>query len=248
MSSSLAELNEVALKCRPSVKHLTSADTFLQKAGIKPECHLVKSQHAAQAISDFAQSQNVDAIVMESQGYGHMTGALLGSVARDLLKDNTIPLMIIREAAVPAPNEPLRIGICVDGSAMSLAAARFVAEHPEFVGTDAVIHLIYVSDDFDDLVDIGHAGANASVANKQKQQFVTSIEPVKAILKGFKVLDTPLTGKAGEAIADYAQKENLDMVVMGSCSYQHPAYFLFGSTCDKVARLCKVPLMIIRRE
>ena len=50
----------------------------------------------------YADSHDVDLIVVGSRGHGAIAGALLGSVSRGILAESQRPVLIVRAAAVPA--------------------------------------------------------------------------------------------------------------------------------------------------
>lgn len=54
-----------------------------------------------------------------------------------------------------------------------------------------------------------------------------------------------LTGRADEQIIEYANSENIDLIVIathGSSGFEH---FLFGSTTEKVIRKTKCPILVV---
>lgn len=51
----------------------------------------------------YADSHDVDLIVVGSRGHGAIAGALLGSVSRGILSESKRPVLIVRAAVVPAP-------------------------------------------------------------------------------------------------------------------------------------------------
>lgn len=51
----------------------------------------------------YADSHDVDLIVVGSRGHGAIAGALLGSVSRGVLRESKRPVLIVRAAAVAAP-------------------------------------------------------------------------------------------------------------------------------------------------
>ncbi len=51
----------------------------------------------------YADSHDVDLIVVGSRGHGAIAGALLDSVSRGVLGESKRPILIVREAAVTAP-------------------------------------------------------------------------------------------------------------------------------------------------
>lgn len=50
----------------------------------------------------------------------------------------------------------------------------------------------------------------------------------------------------GDVIAEHAEEENYDMIVMGSHGYSSVSATLLGSVTMTVASECDVPLLIIR--
>lgn len=52
----------------------------------------------------YADSHDVDLIVVGSRGHGAIAGALLGSVSRGVLGESKRPVLIVRAAAVAAPD------------------------------------------------------------------------------------------------------------------------------------------------
>ena len=51
----------------------------------------------------YADSHDVDLIVVGSRGHGAIAGALLGSVSRGLLGESKRPILIVKAATVAAP-------------------------------------------------------------------------------------------------------------------------------------------------
>jgi nucleotide-binding universal stress UspA family protein len=56
-----------------------------------------------EAIVAFAESHDVDLIVVGSRGHGALAGALLGSVSRGIVAESRRPVLIVRAASVAAP-------------------------------------------------------------------------------------------------------------------------------------------------
>ena len=55
-----------------------------------------------------------------------------------------------------------------------------------------------------------------------------------------------LYGDVGDVIAEHAEEENYDMIVMGSHGYRFVSATMLGSVTMTVASECDVPLLIVR--
>ena len=76
----------------------------------------------------------------------------------------------------------------------------------------------------------------------------TIANEVESILTraGMNVSTKTLYGDVGDVIAEHAEEENYDMIVMGSHGYSSVSATLLGSVTMTVASECDVPLLIVR--
>jgi nucleotide-binding universal stress UspA family protein len=72
-------------------------------AGLVSECvgmnvsmETLESYHPAQAITDYAEKNGVDLIVIATHGYTGMKKMLLGSIALKVLHESNVPVLLIR--------------------------------------------------------------------------------------------------------------------------------------------------------
>jgi nucleotide-binding universal stress UspA family protein len=64
--------------------------------------------------------------------------------------------------------------------------------------------------------------------------------------KGVKVRTEVLLGSPAEQIVQYAEKNDVDLIVMASHGRSGPSRWAFGSVADKVSRASRVPILMIR--
>jgi len=69
----------------------------------------------------------------------------------------------------------------------------------------------------------------------------------KKYLEGINVQDFLDFNKPVEGIAEYAEKENADLIVMGSHGIGKTAGFFVGSNTEKVVRSSKVPVFVVKK-
>ena len=80
---------------------LDDAVELAEERGLDAATRLLSGNPAHEIVA-FADVVDADLIVIGSHGYGAITGALLGSVSRGVLKGTTRPVLIVREVARPA--------------------------------------------------------------------------------------------------------------------------------------------------
>lgn len=79
-----------------SQKYLADVESRLNSEGIKVKTESREGYRAAETISDYAQNNRVDLIVIASHGYTGMKRLMLGSVALEVLHESHVPVLLIR--------------------------------------------------------------------------------------------------------------------------------------------------------
>lgn len=194
-----------------------------------------------------------DLIVVGSHGRGALNSFLFGSVSNSILAKVDIPMLVIRDV-IPPDHDHIRIGLAVDGSEYSLLAAKFILSHRELFGPEAKFVLANVVPDFKSIAMPSRAGVALSVMTQseveeyQKSEFAKAVNPAKALFDeaGVPVETRCLCGEAGTEMAEFADSEELDVLVLGSHGYDNFEAAVLGSVATRIASTCKAPLLIIR--
>lgn len=123
-----------------------------------------------------------------------------------------------------------------DESDQSLRVQGFFTEHVDLFEQGTSFTLIHVQKSAEDEQANGFA-ETGTIANE-----------VESILTraGMNVSTKTLYGDVGDVIAEHAEEENYDMIVMGSHGYSSVSATLLGSVTMTVASECDVPLLIVR--
>jgi len=95
---------------------------------------------------------------------------------------------------------------------------------------------VYVRDDEEEIREAGREYGETVTGELAEQAASAGIDCVTAIKSG-----TP-----HEEIADYAEDENIDLIVIGT-GYRGKIGSLLGSTAERVVRTSKVPVTTIRQ-
>lgn len=206
-----------------------------------------------ETIIEAADRFDPDLIVVGHRGHGALRSFLFGSVSNSLLAATTRPILVLHDV-VPPDHDHIRVGLAVDGSEYSLAAARFIISHRELFGPQAKFVLAHVVPDFKAIAMPSRAGVpltvmtDAEVLAYQDEQFAQAVNPAKALFEeaGIPVETRRFCGEAGAKMAEFADSEELDILVLGSHGYDNFEAAVLGSVATRIASVTKAPLLIIR--
>ncbi|MHB8773059.1 MAG: universal stress protein [Syntrophales bacterium] len=79
-----------------SAKYLADVESQLGLEGIRAKTESLEGGRPAETISDYAQKNGMDLIVLATHGYTGLKKLMFGSVALTLLHDSRIPILLIR--------------------------------------------------------------------------------------------------------------------------------------------------------
>jgi nucleotide-binding universal stress UspA family protein len=82
-----------------SEKYLAGVQARLSSEGINVKTETIESNGPSHTITDYAQKNGVDLIVIATHGYTGMKKMLLGSVALKVLHESNVPVLLIRPDA-----------------------------------------------------------------------------------------------------------------------------------------------------
>ena len=82
-----------------SKKYLARVKSRLSSEGIKVKTESIESNGPSHTITDYAQKNSVDLIVIATHGYTGMKKMMLGSTALKVLHESNIPVLLIRPEA-----------------------------------------------------------------------------------------------------------------------------------------------------
>lgn len=137
-----------------------------------------------------------------------------------------------------------KILLAADGSDHSVRAAKKAAELAKLSGRDAEITVVYVIDGQTSKVDVLHNPDRTVVEEKRRLR----LHPVTSLFNSedlnFKL--EKLLGEPGPAIVEYANKNEFDVVVVGSRGLNGLQEMVLGSVSHKVAKRVKAPVMIVK--
>jgi nucleotide-binding universal stress UspA family protein len=211
-------------------------------------------------LQEHAAAVKADLVVMTTHGRGPFSRFWLGSVADQLVRRSTVPLLLVRppeEAeAAPSPNGATlfrHVLIPLDGSPL----AEQVLEPAVSLGwlSDADFTLLRVvtppSAYGYDPAAVVIAGGDAAVLEQMQSEAWTYLERIAGPLRarGLTVETRVLIdAQPPRAILDLAGARNSDLVALATHGRGGLERLLLGSVADKLVRAAHVPVLVVRPQ
>ena len=79
--------------------YLGEMECRMASAGVKVQTKVLEAKRPANAITEYAQNNGTDLIVMSTHGYTGLKKLLLGCVAAEVLSQSPVPVLLIRPEA-----------------------------------------------------------------------------------------------------------------------------------------------------
>ncbi len=232
----------------PSVDHgeeplpaaMNAAATELRAAGLIVETRVLTGD-PADIIVQSAANGGADTIVMASQGRGAVGRLLHGSVADRVVREATVPVMVVRaEAAGPGPAAISRLVVPLDGSPLSAESLPVASSLAERLGLPiSLVRVVNVAELTPPAVGMGEAIPYQMYDETEAEMEQTAgeyLDDVASNLRGqgITVQATVLSGSPAAAIIDATQPG--DIVVL--CSHERSGVlrWLMGSVAEQLVR------------
>lgn len=212
------------------------------KDGVSVDMHIERGS-AGSVIPIFAESANVDLVLLGAHGSGFLQRMLLGSTASRLLRKSKCPVLIVKQEAHKAYKRAL---VAVDfspGSETAIRIAREVAPNADLV----LLHIFEVP--FEGKMQ--YAGVSDEVihqyrieartrATRQLQELAQSAGLPSGDYSGLVV-----HGDATRNIIEHEEKYRCDLIVMGKHGTHVTEELLLGSVTKRVLAESRSDVLVV---
>ena len=138
-----------------------------------------------------------------------------------------------------------KILIPVDGSEQALKAVKYASTMLKN-GTEGQLHLLNVQEHLD--------GKVQAYRSLEEIRAIEAAHAEQALINARKVLEeaavpyvaSKRVGPVAKSIANYAQEEHCDCIIIGTHGRGALANLLLGSVMNKVVHMVKVPVTVVR--
>jgi nucleotide-binding universal stress UspA family protein len=141
----------------------------------------------------------------------------------------------------------MKILLAADGSDHTRRAAQHLVKHIQWYGKRPEVHVLTVHAPIPYARAAAVAGADA-VRNYHQEECEAALEVAGEVLRaaGVDYQSSWVAGEPGDEIAGYAQKNAIDLIVMGSHGHGQLRNLALGSVGDAVLRASKCPVMVVK--
>ena len=210
--------------------------------GVRAATRVLAGQ-SAPALAAYADSHEIDLVVMTTHGRGGISRFWLGSVADQLLRRTAVPVLLLRPQESTIPPQFHCVLVALDGSAQSeeaiapaLTLARTTPGSRVILAQVIEPGLPLVGPEYQEMERRDAAGKLEHLAQRLRRHGIAATAQV-----------TTGAGIAAE-IHRLARREEVDLIVIGTHGARGVERLLLGSVADKVVRGATQPVLVVPRR
>jgi len=204
----------------------------------------------ADEILKLAAQKKADLIIMAGHGASGGNPKLLGNIATKILSASNRPVLLVRtkEPRNAKPDDLIKhILVPLDGSSMSEGSLKTVEPMAAAIGAEIVlfqaIEPVRYVPGFETMVPNVVLPSDDEI-KRSAAKYLNGVEkPLKQ--HGVKASSIVIADAPAEAIIDYADSGNIDLIAMTSHGFSGIKRWVFGSTTEKVLQAAVKPVLLI---
>ncbi|WP_436348790.1 universal stress protein [Natronorubrum sp. FCH18a] len=193
------------------------------------------------AIVDYAERKDVDLVVVGTHGRDGLERYVIGSVAERVVNTAPMPVLTVRatDDALTYPYESVLVP--TDGSDHAAVALQLGAE----VATrnDATLNLLSVLED-----QLLGSLTDGTDRESRAVDLLADAESMAADMDVVDIVTNVETGSIPREITSYADREGIDLIVMGTHGRTGLDERLLGSITERVLRTASVPVLTTNQQ
>lgn len=215
--------------------------------GLEVQSKLLQEVAAAPAILEYVQENNIDLVIMGTHGRRGVRRLLIGSVASEVVRKAPCPVLTIGEKPIPAGTDTILVP--VDFSKHSKMALRYANDLAEMFG--ATIDLLHVVEEKPYPAFYTKEEEKAKTYDQHPDIQEKAKNQLRALYSevGGASADTryhTVSGQPAHQIAEFADTNNSDLVVMSTHGRTGLKRMLIGSVTDKVVQQAPCPVFTVK--
>lgn len=209
-----------------------------------------QNREPVQEIANYGAAENFDLLVMGTHGRTGMAHLLMGSIAENLVRVASCPVLTVREHMEKEDVSPyLNILVPVDFSAHAEKALKYgIALAMNFEATLTVLHVLDVPVqpayyEIDESFLLQKQPGIEAMTHEALHHLVKKYAP-----KRLEYTAECIVGRAYAEIVNYASTHDSDLIVLGTHGLSSLQKFLLGSTAAKIVRHAPCPVLTVKEK
>lgn len=208
----------------------------LERPGVRIEQKVLRGS-PARAIAAEAVAFGADLIITGTRGRSRLTSLLIGSVAGEVVDRAPCPVLVARSTTLR------HVLLASDGSGVSTAASEIVARWPIFRATR--ITVLSVGADPAPAVRPTSGGPRDG-EERRDARGVAAAAASGLTANGMDAVAEVVAGDPAAAIVDFAQRQSVDLIVLGSRGHSGWKRTVLGSVARAVLSAAGTSVLIVR--
>lgn len=228
------------------------ASRIRAQAGLRITTEVLDDPIAA-AIVQYAQRTGTDLIVMTTHGRGPLSRLWLGSVADQVIRRATMPVLLIRPregAPDPVPERGQQVLVPLDGSSIGEAAVEPAAELAERLELGlTLVQVVLPPPLIGDAIAVyppPDADERIRLRMREAEDYLDDVaEPLRE--RGLVVVTVAVAHRSVvDALLDLLRVGDFAMVAISTQGEGGIQRFLLGGVADKLVRSAERPVLVVR--
>lgn len=236
---------------RPLAEYVERIAEKIKSLKIKTRSVCVAGEPAT-SIINFAEKNRVGLIVISTHGHGGSSNWPLGSIAGKVVQRSNIPVFLIRssKAGKVTPDSKLgKILVTLDGSKFSEAILPYAEKLARTMKSEVTVLRVA------EPARLPQLSAYRDREQYEKEFMTRMVKESKRYLtrkknalsrKGLKVNSVLLEGKAVEAILEYTEKKQFNLIALTTHGFSGITKWAYGSVASRMIEGSPKPLLLVR--
>jgi nucleotide-binding universal stress UspA family protein len=207
----------------------------------------MRNEDAAASILDGVRERQADLIVMSTHGRGGVGRWLYGSVADEVVRKSTVPVLLVSAACEhPWPEDrSIRVLVPLDGSPLAEEVLQPTTQLAAAFDGELLLVRVVGPLDYSFAEGVPYlregVGAQLSEARKYLEELADAVRAT-----GLTVATSAETGPPARVITDITRDRGVDLIAMATHGSTGLARLTMGSVTTGVLHRAHVPLLVIR--
>jgi nucleotide-binding universal stress UspA family protein len=205
------------------------------------------------SIVQFAETNNVDLLVICTRGHSGLSRWLMGSVANRVVRGATVPVLLATPEIVTGKKKSGENGIMykrillpLDGSVLAEQAVPHAVAQAERFQAEIVLLMVLQPLPQHSMSSLGRRQAEEASSNLAREYLESTAADIHK--RDIPVQVITVEGQAHTQIVQFAETNGVDLIVISTRGQSGLSHWLMGSVADRVVRGAKTPALLVRAE